>query len=118
FFVDNFDRKKVLLFAYIGFIIGTLLCGIAPTYHLLLAARILAGVFGGLIGAQVLSIVADSFSYERRGKAMGTLMSAFSLASVIGVPLGLFLATRISWHAPFLLVGGLGIFIIPFVMKY
>ncbi|HEY8388690.1 MAG TPA: MFS transporter [Parasegetibacter sp.] len=118
FFVDNYDRKKVLLFAYIGFVIGTLLCGLAPTYHMLLGARILAGIFGGLIGAQVLSIVADSFSYERRGKAMGTLMSAFSLASVIGVPLGLFLATRISWHAPFLLVGGMGLIIIPLVIKY
>jgi len=118
FFVDRFDRKKILLFGYSGFIIGTICCGIAPTYELLLAARILAGLFGGLIGAQVLSIVADTFSYERRGQAMGILLSAFSLASIIGVPLALILAGQISWHAPFILIGVLGIFIIPLVYKF
>jgi MFS transporter, DHA1 family, inner membrane transport protein len=118
FFVDRFDRKKILLFGYIGFIIGTICCGIAPTYELLLAARILAGLFGGLIGAQVLSIVADTFSYERRGQAMGILLSAFSLASIIGVPFALILAGQISWHAPFILIGVLGIFIIPLVYKF
>lgn len=118
FFVDNYDRKKVLIFAYVGFVLGTLICGIAPTYTTLLCARIFAGIFGGLIGAQVLSIVADTFSYERRGMAMGTLMSAFSLASIVGVPLGLFLATRLSWHAPFLLVGGIGLVLIPLLIKF
>lgn len=118
FFVDRFDRKKILLFAYTGFVVGTLLCGIAPTYWSLLLARTLAGVFGGLIGAQVLAMVADSFSYERRGMAMGALMSAFSFASIIGVPLGLYLATHLSWHAPFFLVGGLGLVLIPLLMKF
>ncbi|HEX8331535.1 MAG TPA: MFS transporter [Segetibacter sp.] len=118
FFVDRFDRKKVLLFGYIGFIIGTICCGIAPNYVLLLTFRIVAGLFGGLIGAQVMSIVADSFPYERRGWAMGILFSAFSLASIVGVPIALFLAESISWHAPFILIGVLGIIIIPAVMKY
>lgn len=118
FFVDRFDRKKILLFGYSGFVIGTICCGIAPTYSLLLAARTLAGLFGGLIGAQVLSIVADTFSYERRGQAMGILLSAFSLASIIGVPFALVLAGNISWHAPFILIGVLGIIIIPLVSKY
>ncbi len=118
FFVDRFDRKKILLFGYTGFIIGTICCGIAPTWELLLAARILAGLFGGLIGAQVLSIVADTFSYERRGQAMGILLSAFSLASIVGIPFGLILAGHISWHAPFILIGVLGIIIIPLVAKY
>jgi MFS transporter, DHA1 family, inner membrane transport protein len=118
FFVDNFDRKKVLLFGYIGFLGGTILCGFAPSANLLLAARIVAGFFGGLIGAQVMSIVADTFPYERRGQAMGYLMSAFSVASVVGVPFGLFLANKVSWHAPFLLVGGLGILIIPLLIRY
>ena len=63
FFVDNFDRKKVLLFGYVGFLLGTLACGMAPSYEFLLAARLLAGTFGGLIGAQVLSIVSDMFTY-------------------------------------------------------
>ena len=118
FFVDRFDRKKVLLFGYIGFIIGTICCGLAPNYALLLTFRIVAGLFGGLIGAQVMSIVADSFPYEKRGQAMGILFSAFSLASIVGVPFALFLADSISWHAPFILIGVLGILIIPAVMKY
>jgi MFS transporter, DHA1 family, inner membrane transport protein len=111
FFVDKFDRKQMLLYAYIGFIIGTFSCAFAPTYELLVAARVLAGFFGGMIGAQVLSIVADTFEYQRRASAMGILMTSFSLASVIGVPTGLWLAARFSWHAPFLVIGGLGVLI-------
>lgn len=118
FFVDRFDRKKVLLFGYSGFIIGTILCGLAPGYELLIAARIMAGLFGGLIGAQVLSIVADSFGYEKRGRAMGYLMSAFSVASVVGVPFSLYLAKIISWHAPFIFVGILGIIIVPMIIRF
>lgn len=113
FFVDRFDRKHILTFGYTGFLIGTLCCAIAPTHHLLLASRVLAGLFGGIIGAQVLSIVADIFSYEKRGQAMGYLFSAFSFASVVGVPLGLFLAGKFSWHAPFFFIVALGVIIIP-----
>jgi MFS transporter, DHA1 family, inner membrane transport protein len=118
FFVDKFDRKRILIFAYTGFLIGTLACGLAPTFVLLFLARTGAGVFGGLIGAQVLSIVADIFPYERRGMAMGALMSAFSIASTFGVPFALYLANIFSWHAPFLLVGGLGFILVPFLMHY
>lgn len=118
FFVDKYDRKKVLLTGYIGFIVGTFACAFSPTYHLLLASRILAGTFGGLIGAQVQSIVADTFPFERRGKAMGTLMAAFSVASVVGVPLGLYFATVYNWQYPFMIVGALGLIIIPLVYFY
>lgn len=118
FFVDGYDRKKVLLFGYTGFVIGTICCGIAPTYLLLLAARITAGLFGGLIGAQVLSIVADSFPYEKRGQAMGILFSAFSLASIVGVPAALYLAGWTGWHTPFLAIGGLGVIIILLLSRY
>ncbi|HRH02347.1 MAG TPA: MFS transporter [Bacteroidia bacterium] len=118
FFVDKYDRKKVLLTGYIGFIVGTFACAFSPTYHLLLASRILAGTFGGLISAQVQSIVADTFPFERRGKAMGTLMAAFSVASVVGVPLGLYFATVYNWQFPFMIVGGLGLIIIPLVYFY
>jgi MFS transporter, DHA1 family, inner membrane transport protein len=118
FFVDNFDRKKILLVAYMGFLIGTLACGLAPTFVLLFIARVATGIFGGLIGAQVVSIVADTFSYERRGAAMGALMSAFSVASIMGVPFALYLANLTSWHAPFLLVGGLGFVLVPLLMRY
>jgi MFS transporter, DHA1 family, inner membrane transport protein len=118
FFVDRFDRKKIVLFAYIGFLIGTFCCGIAPTHQLLLCARIIAGLFGGVMGSQVISIVADTFSYEIRGRAMGILFASFSVASVIGIPLSLFLASNISWHIPFFFIAGLGIIIIPFVVKF
>ncbi len=118
FVIDNFDRKKTLIFGYTGFIIGTFLCGIAPDYKFLIAARILAGLFGGLIGAQVMSIVADTFPYEKRGRAMGYLMAAFSVASVLGVPISLYLANFYSWHAPFILVAIMGFVLIPFTMKY
>ncbi len=118
FVIDNFDRKRSLLFGYIGFIIGTALCGFAPTYQFLIAARIMAGLFGGLIGAQVMSIVADTFAYEKRGRAMGYLMAAFSVASVLGVPLSLYIANLFSWHAPFIMVAAMGFLLIPFTIKY
>ncbi|HEX6182171.1 MAG TPA: MFS transporter, partial [Chitinophagaceae bacterium] len=112
------DRKKVLLFAYSGFLVGTLCCGIAPDPFTLMAARIFTGLFGGLIGAQVLSIVADTFPYEKRGRAMGTIFMAFSVASVVGVPFSLYLAKLISWHAPFILIAILGLAIIPFIVRF
>ena len=118
FFVDRYDRKKVLLIGYTGFLLGTLACGFAPSYLLLLFSRLLAGVFGGIIGAQVLSIISDVVPYERRGAAMGGVMSAFAIASTIGVPFALYLANLFSWHAPFILVGGLGIVLIPLIVKY
>jgi MFS transporter, DHA1 family, inner membrane transport protein len=118
FYVDRFDRKKVLLFAYSGFLIGTVCCGLAPDEYLLMAARILTGLFGGLIGAQVLSIVADTFPYEKRGRAMGTIFMAFSVASVFGVPFSLYLAKLVSWHAPFIFIGIVGILIIPLIIAF
>ncbi|MBM3439982.1 MAG: MFS transporter [Bacteroidetes bacterium] len=118
FYVDRFDRKKVLIIAYAGFILGTIACGIAPGFGWLLLARIVAGMFGGLIGAQVLSIIADTFSYERRGMAMGSIMSAFAVASTLGVPFSLYLANLISWHAPFLFVGVCGLAILPLLYRF
>jgi MFS transporter, DHA1 family, inner membrane transport protein len=115
FFVDKFDRKRVLLWAYLGFLVGTLACAFAPNYELLVAARILAGLFGGMIGAQVLSIVGDLVPYERRASAMGIIMTAFSLASVLGVPAGLWLANHFSWHVPFLFICAVGIVVAGFI---
>jgi MFS transporter, DHA1 family, inner membrane transport protein len=118
-FIDRFDRKRSLLLAYIGFVTGTLACGFAPTYGLLLTARVVAGLFGGIIGAQVFAIVADMFSYERRGKAMGAVMSGFAVASILGVPLSLYLTNFFhhDWHVPFLLIGSLGLIFIPLIIR-
>lgn len=118
FVVDRYDRKKVLLFAYSGFLLGTLCCAIAPSYLFLFTSRIVAGIFGGLISAQVLSIVADLIPYERRGAAMGMIMAAFSVASVFGVPFGLYLANQFSWHTPFWFIVGTGILLLPFIIRY
>jgi MFS transporter, DHA1 family, inner membrane transport protein len=118
FFVDNYDRKKVVLFAYTGFVAGTLACAFAPTYEILILTRTIAGTFGGLIGAQVLSIVADTFEYERRATAMGFITTAFSLAAVVGIPAGLFLASKFGWHSPFLILGCLGIVVIFLIYQF
>lgn len=118
FFVDRFDRKRVLLFAYAGFLIGTLCCALSPAFEVLLTSRIVAGLFGGLIGAQVLSIVADLIPYERRGAAMGMIMAAFSAASVFGVPFGLYIANLFNWHAPFFFVVILGLLLVPFLIRF
>lgn len=118
FYVDRFDRKKVVLTAYIGFVVGTIACGLAPTFPLLIVARTTAGLFGGVLGAQVFSIVADVVPYERRATAMSIITTSFSVASVVGVPLGLYLATEISWHAPFLALGGLGVLVTGLIIRY
>ncbi len=103
---DNFDRKKYLLTFYTGFVFGTLLCGLAPTYHMLLAARIITGLFGGVIASISLSIVADLFPYQVRGRVMGIIMAAFSVSQVLGLPLGMFLASHWNWHLPFIMIVG------------
>lgn len=104
FFVDRFDRKKSLIFVYIGFAVGTLACALAPNYLFLLCARSLAGAFGGVLGAQIMAIVGDAIPFARRGRAMGIVMASFSVASVFGVPFGLYLGTKLNWHAPFFFV--------------
>ncbi len=113
FFLDRFDRKHALLTVYAGFAFGTLLCAIAPTYETLLAARIIAGGFGGVIGALVLSIIGDIIPIFRRGVATGIVMSAFSVSSVIGVPTGLYLANQFGWHFPFFALAILSFLLLP-----
>lgn len=111
FFIDRYDRKKALLALYGGFIMGTFCCALAPAYPFLLGARILTGLFGGITGALVLAVIADVIPAERRATAMGAVMTAFSVASVLGVPFGLYLATLTSWHAPFFFLAGVGLLV-------
>jgi len=106
-FLDRFDRKTALLTIYGGFTIGTLFCGLAPTYGTLVFARASAGCFGGIVGGISLAIVGDLVPEARRASAMGTVMSAFSVAQVAGIPLGLYLADTLSWHVPFVALAGL-----------
>lgn len=108
-FADKFDRKKLLLFFYTGFITGTFLCGIAPNYLFLLAARIITGFFGGVISSISYAIISDLFELKVRGRVMGFVQMAFATSQVMGIPVGLYFANRVGWHAPFLLITGVSI---------
>lgn len=111
-YIDRFDRKRALLFLYAGFALSTLFCALAPDYGWLLAARAVAGAFGGVAGAAVYSIVGDTIPEDRRGSAIGLLMIAFPISAVFGVPFGLFLANTWNWRAPFFLVCGVSVLIL------
>ena len=107
-FADKFDRKRLLLFFYAGFLLGTLLCGLATSYAFLLAARIVTGIFGGVIGSISMAIIADLFPLEVRGRVMGTIQTSFAASQVMGLPLGVFLSNHWGWHAPFIMILVLG----------
>jgi predicted MFS family arabinose efflux permease len=106
-YIDRFGRKRLLIVLYVLFALATLACGLAPGYAALMAARIAAGIFGGVLSALCQTIVGDVIPFERRGRAMGIVMTSFSVSTVAGVPLGLFLAAHLNWHAPFFLIAGL-----------
>lgn len=103
-FADKFDRKKLLVFFYLGFILGTLLCGLAPNYHALVAARIFTGIFGGVMGSISMAIITDIFELQQRGRVMGIVQMGFAASQVLGIPIGLYFANLWGWHAPFLMI--------------
>jgi predicted MFS family arabinose efflux permease len=117
-FADKFDRKKMLLFFYTGFIIGTICCGLAPGYQSLVIARIVTGLFGGVLFSINMAIVADLFSLEVRGRVMGYVQTAFAAAQVLGIPLGLLLANRWGWHMPFRMIAGCCILLGIVIVKW
>jgi predicted MFS family arabinose efflux permease len=114
-FADRFDRKRLLLFFYLGFTAGTALCALAPNYHVLLLGRIVTGLFGGVIGAIVLAIVTDLFALHLRGRVMGFVQTAFAASQVLGIPVGLFLSNHWNWHVAFGALVGLSIIAIAAV---
>jgi predicted MFS family arabinose efflux permease len=103
-FADKFDRKKLLLFFYAGFILGTLFCGLASSYLLLVFARIFTGIFGGVISSISLAIVADLFEIDQRGRVMSFLQMGFGMSQILGIPISLFIANHWNWQAPFYLI--------------
>ena len=103
-YIDRFGRKRLLMVLYVLFGLATLACGVAPTYGALMVARILAGMFGGVLSAVGQTIIADVIPYERRGRAMGIVMTSFSVSTVAGVPLGLVVAERWGWNMPFIAI--------------
>jgi predicted MFS family arabinose efflux permease len=108
-FADRFDRKKLLLFFYAGFLVGTLWCGLAQSFESLLLARIVAGLFGGVIGSVVLAIATDLFAPQMRGRVMGFIQTAFAASQILGLPFGIYLSNQWNWHVPFLVLVGLGL---------
>lgn len=108
-FADRFDRKRLLVFFYSGFILGTLFCGLAESYNQLVWARILTGLFGGVMSSISMAIVADIFSLEQRGRVMGFMQMGFGLSQIVGIPLSLFIADMYNWQTPFYLIVGLSV---------
>jgi predicted MFS family arabinose efflux permease len=114
-FADKFDRKKLLLFFYIGFILGTVLCSVANSYVTLLLARIITGLFGGVIGSIAMAIIADLFDIHHRGRVMGFVQMGFGASQVLGIPFGLFLANHWGWRIPFVFVAAMAALIALFI---
>ena len=115
-FADRYDRKKLLLFFYIGFILGTLFCGLATTYTMLLAARIITGIFGGVIGSISMAIVADLFPIQQRGRVMGFMQMGFGASQVLGIPISLYLSNHWGWQSPFLMIVGMATIILVMIV--
>jgi predicted MFS family arabinose efflux permease len=115
-FADRFDRKRLLLFFYVGFTAGTVVCAVAPNYHLLLLGRIVTGLFGGVVGSIVLAIITDLFPLHLRGRVMGYVQTAFAASQVLGIPVGLFLANHWDWHVAFGAIVGLAVTVIVAVL--
>lgn len=115
--VDRYARRTTFMVLYAGFLLGTLFCALAPNYHMLVLARVATGACGGVLGGMAMAIIGDVFPEHRRGRATGSLMTGFALASVAGVPFGLYLGTNYGWHVPFvvLAIGGLpALALVPF----
>jgi len=110
-FADKFDRKKLLLFFYSGFILGTLCCALSTSYEMLLGARIVTGLFGGVIGAISMTITTDLFEVHQRGRVMGFIQMTFAASQILGIPVGLYLANLWGWHSTFLMIVGLAVLI-------
>lgn len=115
-FADKFDRKKLLIFFYTGFIIGTVFCAFAIDYTTLLFARIFTGLFGGVIGSVSLAIVTDLFVIKQRGRVMGFIQMAYATSQILGIPLGLYFANHWGWHSSFIMIAVLGVLILIAVL--
>jgi predicted MFS family arabinose efflux permease len=118
FILDKYDRRSILMWVFLGFLVGTLACALSPNYPFLLFSRILSGLFGGLTSALIFAIIGDAIPDQRRGRAMGLVMAAFSVASVVGVPFGLFIASISNWHAPFFFLALLATIILGLIYKF
>jgi predicted MFS family arabinose efflux permease len=117
-FADRYDRKKLLLLFYCGFVAGTLLCGVSHSYGFLLFARMITGVFAGVIGSTIFAIITDLFAFQLRGRVMGIIQTAFAASSVIGIPMGLYMSNRWGWNAPFMLIVAVSVLVGAVMIRF
>lgn len=117
-FADRFDRKKLLMLFYAGFLVGTLLCGLASTYHLLLIARMVTGLFAGVVSSVSFAIITDLFPMEMRGRVMGLVQTAFAASTVLGLPISLALSNQWGWNAPFFMIVAVCIVVGVAIVRY
>ena len=117
-FADKYDRKKLLLFFYSGFILGTLFCGLSGSFTMLLLARIFTGLFGGVIASISLTIVTDLFHLDQRGRVMGFVQMGFAVSQILGIPIGLQLAILWGWNAIFIAIVGLALIVLFLLIRY
>ena len=115
-FADRFDRKKLLLFFYTGFIVGTIFCSMANSYFLLISARIITGLFGGVIGSISMAIITDLFDIHHRGRVMGFIQMSFGASQVLGIPIGLYIANIWGWQSPFIMIAAIAILVALLIM--
>jgi predicted MFS family arabinose efflux permease len=105
-FADKFDRKRLLVFFFSGFIVGTLFCALSNSYETLLAARVFTGLFGGVMSSISYAIITDLYVVNQRGRVMGFIQMGFGVSQIVGIPLGLFLTNWANWHLPFYVIVG------------
>jgi predicted MFS family arabinose efflux permease len=105
-FADKFDRKRLLVFFFSGFILGTLFCALSNSYETLLAARVFTGLFGGVMSSISYAIITDLYVINQRGRVMGFIQMGFGVSQIVGIPLGLFLTNWANWHLPFYVIVG------------
>lgn len=117
-FADRFDRKKLLMLFYAGFLAGTLLCGFASNYPLLVFARLVTGLFAGVVSSASMAIITDVFPLQMRGRVMGVIQTAFAASSVLGIPIGLLLSNHWGWNAPFFMIVVVGALVGVSIQRY
>jgi predicted MFS family arabinose efflux permease len=117
-FADRFDRKRMLVFFFSGFILGTLFCALSNSYTSLLLARIVTGLFGGVISSISYAIITDLFAINQRGRVMGFVQMAFGISQIVGIPLGLYLTQIADWHLPFFVIVGFAIALLTGILFF
>ena len=115
---DKFDRKKLILFFYFGFIIGTALCGISMNYTFLVFARVITGIFGGVMSSISLAIIADVFTLNQRGRVMSFIQMGFGISQIAGIPISLYIANQWDWKMPFFFIVALAIIVFMFLFIF